>query len=146
MTALPDKPSALLTLALDDLEVIEKDPRYEVVMSRWHEPDPLGRGKCSVCLAGAVIARSLGGDHLRYLQPDMFSPDDHHKLRALDGFRAGSYRAALHMLNVGAVATEEAAEELHRAGLGCYYNYRDSPTGFKERMRMVAAKLGERGL
>lgn len=60
MTTLPDKLSDLLELALGDLEKVEAMPEvYEVDMSDWHLPqrDEFGGrcGRCTVCLAGAVI-------------------------------------------------------------------------------------------
>lgn len=41
---------ALLRQGLDGLAVRERDPRYRVDMSRWHQPDWDGR-VCMVCLA-----------------------------------------------------------------------------------------------
>lgn len=52
---LPTKPSALLRLALEDLEAVEADKKYKVAMGKWHEPN----GACKVCLAGSVLAKTL---------------------------------------------------------------------------------------
>lgn len=60
---LPDKPSELIDLALRDLADVESDPNYCVEMEvQWHASlywYQSGRPKCAVCLAGAVMARSL---------------------------------------------------------------------------------------
>jgi hypothetical protein len=55
---LPDKPSDLLQLALDDLELCEKDRNYTIDMSEWHTPSQDESEKCAVCIAGAVIAKT----------------------------------------------------------------------------------------
>lgn len=89
---LPDLPSALIRLALADLREVEKlSDVYVVNMSAWHSPNGAGDGRCEVCLAGAVLARTLG-----------FSPEDHmitnlhrisnqtrRKMSALNAFRTG---------------------------------------------------------
>lgn len=49
--------SAVIRAALDDLAKVEADPRYVVDMNTWHGP---GMGGCHVCLAGAVMAGSMG--------------------------------------------------------------------------------------
>lgn len=87
---LPDLPSALIRLALSDLRDVEKlSDVYVVDMDLWHEPGGAGDSRCAVCLAGAVVARTLG-----------FSPEDRRilyrisdqtrrKMRALNAFRQG---------------------------------------------------------
>jgi hypothetical protein len=58
MQILPDKTSELLEVALRDLEACEADPKYRVAMHTWHHyltPEDV----CLVCLAGAVMAKSL---------------------------------------------------------------------------------------
>lgn len=54
---LPDKLSALLRLAVHDARLVAKDPRYELDMDVWHS---VHGNKCAVCMAGAVMVRSLG--------------------------------------------------------------------------------------
>lgn len=49
--------SAVIRAALDDLAKVEVDPAYRVDMSAWHEPI---EGQCHVCLAGAVMAVTMG--------------------------------------------------------------------------------------
>jgi hypothetical protein len=83
---LPDAPSELIRLALSDLRKVEKDERYVVDMDEWHWPPP--RGRCHVCLAGAVMAGTLGVDPREYILPASFSLDSE-KLRSLNTFRLG---------------------------------------------------------
>lgn len=74
---LPDKPSELLQLALNDLEAAEASGQYNIDMSYWHSPGPQGRpmrdfpghsgdnrdvyknSLCTVCMAGSVLAMTL---------------------------------------------------------------------------------------
>ena len=53
---LPEYPSELLKLALDDLKVIKEDKRYEIDMELFHRPN---KKTCSVDLVGAVLANTL---------------------------------------------------------------------------------------
>ena len=55
---LPDLPSAILRIALEDLEKVSKDSLYIVNPHEWHQPQP-GINPCHVCLAGAVMAKTL---------------------------------------------------------------------------------------
>lgn len=88
MKPLPDKPSELIRLALADLEECEKDPRYAIGMVRWHAPED---GRCVVCLAGAVMAKSLDAPIDQFVVPE----DDQKALYALDEFRVGNILQAL---------------------------------------------------
>ena len=61
MEVLPDRLSALLRLALDDLRAVAGDhPLYEVDMTVWHHPALLDDDddglfdRCLVCLAGSA--------------------------------------------------------------------------------------------
>jgi len=54
---LPSDLACLIKVAHDDLVACERDPRYVINMSRWHEPR--ADGKCLVCLAGAVMAKTM---------------------------------------------------------------------------------------
>lgn len=56
---LPDEPSKLIRVALRDLEKCENDFRYRVDMSFWHNASE-ETGVCSVCLAGATLAKTMG--------------------------------------------------------------------------------------
>jgi hypothetical protein len=87
---LPNKPSDLIEVALQDLERVEKDPRYVVDMYKWHSPN----GLCKVCLAGAVMSRVV--EPTKWTTPsELFDATTADKLKALDEFRTGSIRDAL---------------------------------------------------
>ena len=55
---LPEYPSELLQLALDDIAVIKKNKKYKIDVEIWHSPND-DTDKCEVCLAGAVLANTL---------------------------------------------------------------------------------------
>jgi len=54
--ALPDKPSELLRLAVHDAKLCARSKKYVLDMEAWHDLD---RDGCHVCMAGAVIAKTL---------------------------------------------------------------------------------------
>lgn len=88
---LPNKLSALIRVALADLERVEADPDYIVNMSEWHRP--MRDGKCMVCFAGAVISRHISKK--RYFSAADFNLANCAKLRALDYLRSGMIKAAV---------------------------------------------------
>lgn len=138
MTLLPDKPSELIRVALKDLEACEQDDRYVIDMSAWHSPQ--GR-LCHVCLAGAVMAQSLGVSPHYEKVPSEFQrqdPDTETKLLALNRFREGLVVAGLRMLCI-----EQAAnfEHLDNPSLDDV----NLPT-LKEAMRELASTLEHDGL
>ena len=92
MTKLPDKPSKLLKLALNDLKKVEKDDNYRVDMDNWHNSM---EGICYVCLAGAVMAKTLKIDKEVNFHPDLEEDFDiYKKLYALDSLRMGYLKLA----------------------------------------------------
>jgi hypothetical protein len=86
MTTLPDKPSELLRMGLEDFAKIEADPRYVVDLRRWHLPDGAA---CRVGVTGAVMARRLGVLPEKYTWPFDFDDETRRRLSALDYLRAG---------------------------------------------------------
>ena len=58
----PEKLSALIRLAIDDARRLDRE-RYMPTAATWHDPDGPDDGNdrptCLVCVAGAVIARTL---------------------------------------------------------------------------------------
>ncbi len=99
-TTLPAKPSALIRIAMDDLNKVERLKGYEVDMGRWHD---IGYedGKCRVCFAGAVMAQTLGVKPDEAREPHSFGHDTSSKLKALDDFRVGYVYAGLSRMGVG---------------------------------------------
>ena len=88
---LPDYPSELLQLALDDIEVIEKDEDYKIKTSVWHDYDK-DEGVCCVCIAGAVLANTLKFNKntlVEYIEDikDEIGVDNHDKLVVIDRLR-----------------------------------------------------------
>lgn len=95
------KPSELLYCALLDLRSIQWDKRYHVNMDVWvqnhPEHDEDQTTACEVCLAGAMMVRSLGikeDVHNNFVEDHPLRP----QFEALDSFRLGNVNEALHTL------------------------------------------------
>lgn len=137
-TSLPDKPSELILLALEDLEKTEKDGRYRIDMRVYHALMDPGM-VCSVCLAGAVIAQRLAPDcDDLILTPLDFGGVNERKLEALNEFRMGSVEDGL--LSMCCADTDV---EFHDRFI---VPYEDDPAAFKSDMRELARELSDRGL
>ena len=89
---LPDRPSELIRLALADLALCAADPNYRIDMYEWHNPQD--DGVCQVCLAGAVMAKSLNAPPAAELYSSDF-PENRKKIKALDAFQEGLVCGAL---------------------------------------------------
>jgi hypothetical protein len=134
MNILPEKPSDLIELALLDLALVERDKQYVVNMDDWHRP--VGE-YCSVCLAGSVIAKSLGAVPDRESYPAKFSPYVEDRLWALEYFRVGKVKFAVDRMSGYAHS--------FRIGLGHEHiemvPYADDPVTFKHRLYRIAQLL-----
>lgn len=123
-TTLPDQPSALIRLALSDLQRAEQDPDCEVDMAAW--VSRRSDGTCVVCLAGAVMGYSLAlwprGRGTMVLPTDL--PEARAKLRALDDFRRGEVLSAFGWLSLSMPAHMYATRNItpYRADPGKFYN------------------------
>ena len=105
---LPNKPSDLIDLAMFDLEQIEKDRRYRVEMSKWHESTVIGGEEiCEVCLAGSVMANSLGAIHGREACPQDYDEETAMALDALDCFRLGNVKEGVKWLGIAPSRVED---------------------------------------
>ena len=104
----PEKLSALLDLAIADARGLDR-ARYTPVWMTWHRPRPLD-GKCMVCLAGAVIAGTLGcaaGTTIDIATSESADPQSttitderwRRALWALDSAREGHWRDAFRALH-----------------------------------------------
>ena len=93
------KPSTLIRVALADLVNCEQNPAYEINMASWHFPEPES-GHCLVCLAGAVIARTLETPAWKQVNPASFTEKIHNQLRALNCFRVGDVVAGLRTIGL----------------------------------------------
>ena len=124
---LPNKLSALIRVALVDLKECEADDKYIINMENWHVP--LDKGTCSLCFAGAVMAKTLGARIHTGLDPSDF--DDSLKLRALDYVRAGTVGFALGLMSQSKTPVYDGEEVV----------YKDDPELFHEQMGQLADDL-----
>lgn len=132
---LPNKPSKLIRVALKDLELVEQDNNYSIYMGDWHMP--LG-DKCSVCLAGSVIARTLNTPLDAEVDPLDFNLITKNKLLALNQFRVGYIGQGLHFLDI---------EQPKNTKTFVYIpHYDENPILFKERLSQMADSFEMRGL
>lgn len=133
---LPDTPSALIRLALLDLEKCEKSKRYEVNMGEWHTPN----GVCKVCLAGSVMAQTMHCSPQKLLVPnsEFFDRDTYTKLSALNEFRTGSIEFGFY--DIGIDKPDSIPNDMDVA------DYHLGPTRFKRDMRKLATMLAKEGL
>jgi hypothetical protein len=152
MTSLPDLPSALIVVALADLAKVEADPRYAVNMSWWHRPKDKSR-RCVVCLAGAVMAKTLGSDPTKYLAPYSFDRDVAQKLNALDAFRVGGESVFLGLATMSSIVPTRDVINRVLADPSSFDHllvsvpaYAKDPLGFVAAMTLLASRLREIGL
>ena len=140
MTNLPKKLSDLIDVALVDLAKVERQKsKYFISMnSAFHEPDLNLPGKCTVCFAGAVMAKSLGVAANQVADPnDFLSFETTRRLQALDEIRQGHVKDALDMLDQP--LPFGCAEDVLVA------SYSFDPTEFKNDMRKLGKLLRAAG-
>ena len=131
---LPDKLSALIKVGIRDIKQCERDPQYEIHMYAWHEP---AGNVCYVCLAGAVLAKSLG------VSPDTYScgmdlgDEVVRKTEALNEVRTGNVSGA-----ICALTDCSNGEQFNRP----ITHYKSNPARFKSEMLQLAADLEAAGL
>lgn len=89
----------LLALACNDFDAVLRDKRYAVNMVTWHEPQgtkfdwlkcervPTGDRRCQVCLAGSVIAKTMGKSPDHEIEFRDYSTAIQRRLSALDWLR-----------------------------------------------------------
>lgn len=95
---LPDKLSDLIRVAVADMRKVAKNPAYVLDAYTWHEPreaDDGSLGPCLVCMAGAVMAGTLGSDPEEPLSTGDFEEYESNRLDALDDVRTGHCLEAL---------------------------------------------------
>ncbi len=69
----PEKLSDLLRLAVRDCQKVEKMKTHRLNMVEWHAPYD---GVCHVCMAGAVVDRTLGADPKVHIDEPLDVADD----------------------------------------------------------------------
>lgn len=140
---LPDLPSALIRLALSDLEKVEEAEEYQVNMRDWHiywdpkdvDTTPDVSGKCVVCLAGGVMAFSMGADRKEDLTPSNFPLKDRVKLSALDDFRTGDVGNGFSRMGLDHCPLSDTSKT----------HYSEDPARFKTEMHKMADDLEAAG-
>lgn len=113
---LPEKMSDLIELAVNDAKACEKDPRYELNMSVPHTPIDQclieGEAICEVCLAGSIIAKTMGANPKKMVYLDNFDKRTSDKLSAVDSFRAGEIELAFEQLGTKLVPSEQTCDRI----------------------------------
>lgn len=144
---LPHKPSELLKLALTDLELVEKDNDYTVVMSTWHHRGE--DGVCAVCLAGSVMAKTCNLD----INESFICSENKHMIKdqdkfiAIDALRKGYLHAALKRLKIHSSIYNILPEfYVLRDYQQMSLSYNRSPSEFKEHMCTIIGILESEGL
>lgn len=134
-TILPKIPSVLIRMALHDLAIVRKDKRYEIDNFYWHEPQK-DENKCYACLAGAVMANTLGALPTDNLMPSNFGKNKR-QLVAIDCLRRGAVDEAFFELGIRL----KNPYELNRYITDYADNYRD----FRSDMLRLARDLKKAG-
>jgi hypothetical protein len=106
---LPDNPSELLIVAMEDLEKIENLNTIEEVkinMVKWFDENPF-TGDCKVCHAGAVIYDLIkekntitDDDYYCLVRPSCFDGDTERKLYAINSARLGNINCFFNYLGI----------------------------------------------
>ena len=126
MTALPDKPSQLLRLAVKDAQLCQQDPNYRLDMGTWHSP--VG-SLCFVCMAGAVMAKTLKLPGDISARPSWSKEDKLHVINAMrEGFLfVGPIPEHLRDVHreFNSIVAEGWCEDLARADWGTYLKAAD---------------------
>jgi len=144
---LPSVPSALIRLALSDLKKVEADKRYVVYMDHWHSILSNDR-PCTVCLAGSVIAKTIGLDISEIIEPgsnleEFMVMSLVYKLKALDCFRIGRVLRGLVIMNIPSEIRSNLPENLKLVDIATYRPYDNF---FNRDMEKLASDLQEIGL
>lgn len=90
MNELTDNPRQLILDALEDFRNVEASSNYVINLAEWYavEDDENGEEKCHVCLAGSMIACSMGFGHEEvYFTLDDLTKYDQMKMGFIDHFR-----------------------------------------------------------
>lgn len=133
----PTKASEAIRLALADLEKCEANPHYRINMGLWHGRKA-STGPCYVCLAGAVMAQTLGTPRTATRAPYEFRNSDNPAwesiLEGLNSVRIG------YILSVDPPQFKILGERIDRFNYLpiCPTPYHISPGQFKADMRRLA--------
>lgn len=112
---LPNKLSSLLELAINDAQALARSKRFVLDMGRWLVALP--DDKCAVCLAGAVMSRTL--ETARPATGFEIGPyggsygKNKNKLLAINAMRTGDFFAAARELDIE--YTDDQADAIQAA-------------------------------
>ena len=150
MVTISAVPSEAIRQAVTDLKAVEKMKKYRIDMGTWHDPQlksedtwpNSGAGSktesyCSVCFAGAVIARGIQDDMVD-TSPDAFGGKLADRLSAMDAFRLGQIGEGLDLF--GKKLPRWIPNEVEVA------DYKEDPKQFKKDMLELAQFLENNGL
>lgn len=155
---LPNKPSALIRLAIADLTAAEKSKKYAINMWDWH----IARGDfdeavdgnhkkvlgtaCAVCFAGSVMALTLKASPAKNKEPEEFDLATTSKLYALNCFRIGNIHEGFQEMGLDLPTQADDWKRVvnipETVGI---VDYESDPPQFKKDMRELAAKLERAG-
>ena len=85
MKTLPDNLIDLLKLTVADVKLCKADEKYIINMNTWHIPF---KKKCSVCMAGAVMAKTLNANPKVMLFPFSFDDNTDYKFQLIECIRS----------------------------------------------------------
>ena len=170
--SLPDKLSELLEVAINDLLSLDRD-KYIPIWDQWHTPGQTWRQAlaemdenieidskdnipCAVCLAGAVIANSVGASPTSFIDvtEDVTFGDNHlidehdliQKLMALDFLRSGSIARACTTMGIELTLEQEAHFDSMYYNTGCAFTDWPTAENHMEKMSKLVTELKEIGL
>ena len=146
----PDTLGELLTLALDECDKLDRE-RYFAVSGVWHEQghhQGYDDKRCCVCLAGGIIAGTLGADPDTnvYHLPDVGDDSWRDALIAVDYARRGLYRDAYAVLHGGSLVPCFLLDDAETGtAMGGFVGW-DEYDGEVDRLRAVAERFIELGV
>ena len=138
---------------LEDLEMVEKNPKYEINMDTWHQPVYKSMNTCkenlaycTVCFGGARLARWVD-DPTLLTEPEEQAAQ-YFKIAAMDDVRTASLKDAYNnFYETGYLSYEyfyDAYPELRKIIDKHYVYYSDNPQKFKKYVKKVAEVLKEK--
>lgn len=142
---LPDLPSQLIRVSLRDLRKVEKDEGYRVNMGDWHCGDE-GLQPCEVCMAGAVMAKTLKVERSQNASPYSFDSSVAGKLLAIDFLRNGDVASAIDTLSVNHRQRHTRRRKMKDRGMRGVVDYHVDPARFRREMLRLARDLEAVGL
>lgn len=81
----------LLTLAIEDMKIIKSNPRYNFNVSYWHRPPMSDNDRCTVCVAGSIMANTLKAPIEECFSPLIFDRKTELKLSMINLIRTGHF-------------------------------------------------------